>query len=114
MKREDVTDIEMEFRDVLGVIFNETDPIINKRRFIEFRMDTKNGENQYQREEPKRLGAFNLFCGGSRVAFVQRKPHNTIKIYNAYDAHSCFVQKILERVAFSYFPKATVSFSSGE
>ena len=49
-----------------------------------------------------------MHCDGRLIAYMQCKPHKSVKVLRSYSSTDCFVQKTLENVLFNYFPEASV------
>lgn len=101
-------DIEMEMRDVLMNIFNDTPRLIEAKHLnIRNVNETDEGTSpryNYERDQIAWANKKRIDFDGRKLAIVRMRPHKKVTVYAFYD-EGRYAQKVFERVVETYLPE---------
>lgn len=100
-------DIEMEFRDALISIFEETKKVLSWNYVSTQRVTNKSDGHHprynYERDYAMYENKYDIYFNGDRIASTRNKPHKHITVYAFFDENH-YIQKMFERVAYTHLP----------
>lgn len=101
-------ELEIEIRDVLMALFNNTPSIVEHECFSVNNINTTDEGTapsfNYQRDEVAWRGKKRIDFKAMKLAVIQVKPHKKVTVYSFYDENR-YVQKLFERVVETYLPE---------